>query len=453
MSVAVLNRIATYGSLTSSDLYLTENLMPTHPLSRRTFLKTSALVLAPLVLPATVLGRDGVAPNSKITLGGIGINSRGWYVLERMLPQPDVQFLAVCDVRADRRRFVKERVDQRYGHADCATYRDFRELLERKDIDTVLIATGDRWHAHASIYAARAGKDVFCEKPCAITMDLCQKLTETMKRCGTVFQGGTQRRSLGNFKATADLARSGKLGNIHTVHASICSLQCQYDWYPPQPLPDREEIDWDMWLGPAPWRPYNRDYVMGIWRGHYDFDSGAKHHDWGSHTVDLCQWALGADGDAPTRYWAEGNTMYATYSNGVKLVMRPDGWRGLGTCPIRLEGDEGWVETGDSGRIVVSSDSLRKEIMHNFSIDGKQDNLSYGEDPFPHIRNFFDCVRTRRQPVCHAEVVASSHNVCHASALSWILKRELTYDPIMVEFTDEEANRMRIREWREPWSV
>jgi predicted dehydrogenase len=299
---------------------------------------------------------------------------------------------------------------------------------------------------------------VYSEKPCAITIDLCGKLAETMKRYGTVFQGGTQRRSLGNFKLAADLARSGKLGKIHTVHASIYYLQCRYDWYPEQPLPNREEIDWDLWLGPSPWRPYNKDYVMGAWRGHYDFDSGAKHHDWGAHTVDLCQWALGADGTGPIRYWAEGDRMFATYENGIKLAMRPDEWMGLGTCPVRFEGDEGWVETGDSGRIAVSPDSLRKDLVEDFSIFGKQDNLSHGEDPYPHVRNFFDCVKTRRQPVCNADVISSSHLVCHASALSWVLKRELTFDVAKAEFIGEddanrEANRMRTRQWREPWEV
>jgi len=421
--------------------------MATQSLSRRTFLQASALALSPLVLPATVLGRGGTAPNSKITLGGIGINHRGWYVLSRMLEQPDVQFLAVCDVRADRRSAVKEQVDRRYNNTDCATCRDFRELLERKDIDTVLIATGDNWHAHASIYAARAGKDVFSEKPCAITIDLCQKLAETMRRYGTVFQGGTQRRSIKNSQLAVELARSGKLGKIHTVHASIYTLRCRYEWYPAQPLPDREEIDWDLWLGPAPWRPFNRAYVMGDWRGHYDFDSGATLHDWGAHTVDLCQWALDADGDGPTKYWAEGGTVHAAYKNGVKLVMRPDGWMGLGACPVRFEGDEGWVETGDSGRVVVSPDSLRAELG-TLSIGDR-----LGEDPLTHVRNFFDCVKTRRQPACNADVIASSHNVCHAAALAWMLKRELTFDPIKVEFDDDEANRMRVREWREPWSV
>ena len=427
----------------------------TTPCSRRGFLKAAsslaAFGAAPLVLPAGVLGRDGtVAPSNTITLGGIGINRRGEYVLKRMLAQPDVRFLAVCDVRADRRAAVKEQVDRRYGNTDCSTYRDFRELLDRKDIDTVLIATGDHWHAHASIYAARAGKDVYSEKPCAITIDLCQKLAETMKRYGTVFQGGTQRRSLGNFKLAADLARSGKLGKIRTVHASIYYLQCRYDWYPAQPLPDREAIDWDLWLGPSPWRPFNRNYVMGDWRGHYDFDSGAKHHDWGAHTVDLCQWALDADGNGPTKYWAEGDRMFATYDGhigggGVKLVMRPDEWMGLGTCPVRFEGDEGWVETGDSGRMLVSPDSLRKELVTE---------ALEGVDPLTHVRNFFDCVKTRRQPVCNADVIASSHLVCHASALSWLLKRELTFDPVKAEFAnDDEANRMRTRQWREPWSV
>ena len=429
------------------------NPMPIQP--RRTFLKTSALALMPFVLPAAVLGRDGIAPNSRITLGGIGINHRGWGVLQRMLQQPDVQCLAISDIRADRRRTVKEHVDNRYGNTDCATYRDFRELLERSDIDTVLIATGDNWHAHASIYAARAGKDIFCEKPCAITMDLCGKLAETMRRYGTVFQGGTQRRSLANFQLAVDLARSGKLGKIHTVHAAIYTLRVRYDWYPPQPLPDREEIDWDLWLGPAPWRPFNRAYVMGDWRGHFDFDSGATHLDWGAHTVDLCQWALDADGNAPTRYWAEGNDCYAAYNDtvgggGVKLVMRSGGWMGLGTCPVRFEGDEGWVETGDSGRIIVSPDSLRSEMG---TLGGTLGNVPAGTDPTTHIRNFFDCVKTRRQPVCNADVIASSHLVCHASALSWMLKRELTYNPVKVEFTDNEANRMRTREWREPWNV
>ncbi|MCL2348068.1 MAG: gfo/Idh/MocA family oxidoreductase, partial [Planctomycetaceae bacterium] len=151
------------------------------------------------------------------------------------------------------------------------------------------------------------------------------------------------------------------------------------------------------------------------------------------------------------RYWAEGDRMYAVYPNGVKLVMRPDGWMGLGTCPVRFEGDEGWVETGDSGRIVVSPDSLRKEI-------GTHEDVPEGTDPVTHVRNFFDCVKTRRQPICNADVISSSHLVCHAAALSWLLKRELTFDVTKAEFANDddanrEANRLRTRQWREPWGV
>jgi predicted dehydrogenase len=175
--------------------------------SRRNFLKSAAVFAAPLVLSGKILGRDGaVVPSNKITLGVIGIGSRGRHDLKRMLRQSDVQLLAVSDVQADRRNSAKDWVAKDFGVNTCSLYRDFHEVLNRKDIDTVLIATGDHWHAHASIYAAQAGKDVYSEKPCAITIDLCRQLAASMKRYGTIFQGGTQRRSLGNFKFAVDLA-------------------------------------------------------------------------------------------------------------------------------------------------------------------------------------------------------------------------------------------------------
>ncbi len=426
---------------------------------RRTFLTTAlsatgCAVAAPLVLPSRTLGLDGsVAPSNQITLGGIGINSRGGYVLRYFLEQPDVRFLAVADVRRDRRDAVKSEVDALYNSNDVATYRDFRELLERSDVDAVLIATGDRWHTTASVFASNAGKDVYCEKPCAISIDQCRVLAETMNRNKTVFQGGTQRRNVENCRFACELARGGKLGRIHTVHASIYYLLSRTDWYPEEPLPPRDEIDWDLWLGPAPWRPFNRRYVMGDWRGHYDFDSGARHLDWGAHTVDLCQFALGKDGTTPIKYWAEGNRLFATYADGVQLIMRPDGWNGLGTCPVRFEGEDGWVEVGDSGNVVVSPDSLRPEIEKIFRKD-PTNNLSFGECPRGHVRDFLDCVKTRTAPACNQNVIRSSHVACHASALSWILRRELEFDPVREEFlNDDEANRMRTRVPRAPWFI
>lgn len=412
--------------------------------SRRTFLKSALAGSAVLYFPQAVLGREGaVSPNEKIVLGGIGIFHRGTHILNCFLQEKEVQFAAIADVRKFRRLAVKATVEEKQGTNEVAMYRDFRELLDRQDIDAVMIATGDRWHAHASIYAARAGKDVYSEKPCAISIDLCNKLAETMRQYGTVFQGGTQRRSVWNFQYACALAQSGKLGKIHTVHASIYYMNLRTDWLPAQPIPDREELDWDLWLGPAPWRPFNISYCNGNWRGFDDFDSGARHLDWGAHTVDLCQWALGMDGTMPVRYWAEGDRAYAEYENGVQLVMRPNGWMGLGTCPVRFEGTDGWVETGDTGRMVISSAPLYST-----------EKTIAGTNATNHVRNFLDCIPTRQQPVCNAEVIRSSHIACHASALSWLLKRELKMDPQTATFLDDdEANRLRYRASREPWMV
>ncbi|MDR0871543.1 MAG: Gfo/Idh/MocA family oxidoreductase [Planctomycetaceae bacterium] len=423
-------------------------------LTRRSFLHAAA-VAVPYFVAGNVLGKDGtVAPSEKITLAIIGSGHRGRHDLRRALQMPDVQFVAICDVQKERRETAKNECEKSFGLKVNTFYRDFRDVLARQDIDTVLIATGDRWHAHASIYAAEAGKDVYSEKPCAITIDLCRKLAETMKRTNVIFQGGTQRRNLENFRCAAEIARTGKLGKLKAVHAAIYYLNNRYDWLPGQPEPDKEICDWDMWLGPAPWRPYNEEYIRGGWRGHDDFDSGAKHHDWGAHTVDLCQWAANADGSAPVKYWTEDVRLYAEYADGVKLIMRPNGWMGLGNCAVRFEGEDGWVETGDSGKIAVSSDALRQELTVNPAQYGgeKYGGGTHGEDPFPHIRNFFDCVKSREQPVCNADVICSSHIACHASALSWILKRKLTFDPKTDIFTDDEANRMKSRAMREPWT-
>ena len=271
--------------------------------------------------------------------------------------------VAIADVQAKRREAGKSLVDEHYGNHDCVVYRDFRELLARKDIDAVLIATGDRWHAAASILAAKAGKDVYSEKPCGITIALCQELAATMHSEKRVFQAGTQRRSVPNFQKAVELAHSGKLGKLHTLHASVYVPSLDNTWLPGQPTPPRDVVDWNLWLGPAPWRPFNQKYVDGGWRGQWDFDSGARLLDWGAHTVDLCQWANQADDTMPIEYEPSEKNIVCRYANGVKLVIdfleKPFGDRAphyitrLGTCPVRFVGDEGSVETGDSGEIVV----------------------------------------------------------------------------------------------------
>ena len=422
-----------------------------HP-NRRHFL-SSAAVAVPLFVSAKSLGAGAnIAPSEKITLGVIGMGPRCTYDMKSILKLGDVQCVAIADVQKSRRDAGKKLVDNFYGNTDCKLYGDFRAMLARDDIDAVIIATGDRWHAAASILAAQAGKDVYSEKPCGITIGDCQNISRTFAETERIFQAGTQRRSVPNFQRAVQLAHSGKLGRIETLYATVYVPTLNNDWLPAEPTPAKEICDWNMWLGPAPWRPYNKKYVSGGWRGQYDFDSGARVHDWGAHTLDLCQWANQADDTMPTEYEATDQNITCTYANGVKLIIdfleHPFGDRGprwitrLGTCPVRFVGDEGSVETGDEGEMVVSSPALAKEIAQTERVRGL--------DVSAHARNFFDCVKSRKQTVCNPTVMRRSHIACHAAALSWILKRKLTINPKTEEFVgDDEANRLRFRSARD----
>lgn len=428
-------------------------------INRRDFMKRTITagtgLAAPMIVPSRVLGLGAaVAPSEQIVLGGIGLGPRGSYDLSTILPEKDVRFTAICDVQRSRAERIKQMADNHYGNKDCAIYRDMFELLARRDIDAVWIATGDRWHAMASLLAAKAGKDVYSEKPCGMTIAEIQALADGIHRYGRVFQAGTQRRSQPQFQYAAYLAHSGKLGRLHTLHASVYVPTKQYDWLPAEPEPPKEECDWDRWLGPAPWRPYNHLYVAGRWRGHHDFEAGGNFLDWGAHTLDLCQWANQSDHTTPIEYEAGSTSITAQYANGVKIVCdflpTPFGDRSpqyrtsTGTCPVRFEGDEGWVETGDDAEIVLSDNlvkTLRKVVVGT------------ALSPAAHGRNFFDCVRSRAKPVCNQDIMRRTHIACFAAQLSWQLARKLTFDPVKEEFVnDEEANRMRRRATRQPWS-
>ncbi|MBM3865179.1 MAG: Gfo/Idh/MocA family oxidoreductase [Verrucomicrobia bacterium] len=420
-------------------------------LSRRRFLRQSAVAFgAPLFIPGSVLGLNGaVAPSNRITVGGIGLGPRGREVLKSFLSQRDVQFVMIADVQETRREVVRVMVNRAYENQDCAKTGEMFDVLGRKDIDAVVIATGDRWHAVASILAARAGKDVYCEKPCSMTVRESQELADAMNRYGRVFQAGTQRRTVDNFKWAANLARTGRLGRIHTVHAGILALEESHQWLPAETQPARELVDWDRWLGPAPWRPFHKDYINGRWRGYFDFHGGAALPEWGAHTVDLCQWGASADATVPVSYEAEGQTIHARYANGVKLVMRRAGfkgegdWKAPGTCPVRYEGDEGWVEAADSGKVAVSNPRL---------LEGGAPATMAGTDPSKHVRDFLDCIRTRGQPAANADVTRRGHIVSHVAAIGWRLGRKVTFDPQSETFVnDAEANRMCSRARRAPW--
>ena len=425
--------------------------------TRRTFLKRTAVLAAvPYIVPATALGRAGkVAPSERIVLGGIGIGNRGWHDLNWMLPESDVQFVAVCDARKERRKAVKQMVDKRYGNKDCATYRDIREFLAvRTDIDAVLIATGDRWHAMASILAMRSGKDVYSEKPSCMTIAEGQAVVETAKRYRRIYQTGTQRLSEGNFIFANELIRTGRLGKVHTVRAHIApwdAAEMRHDWLPAQPEPAKDDIDWDEWLGPCPWRPYNIAYTQGAWRGHYDFHTSCI-GEWGAHTFAQCQVAIGAGNTSAIEYEyvnnPTGDGMVVRFANGIKMVLQIEGWRG--SCGVQYEGTEGWVAAADGySKPDVSSPTLMadfRKIIYDYTARTQR--------PLSHVRDLLDCVKSRRPTVANPVVMHRSMTTVHAANICMWLKRNMRYDPIKEEFiNDEEANRLRSRAMREPWII
>ena len=432
------------------------------PLSRRQFLQRTlaagSALAVPYIIPAAALGRDGaVAPSERLVMGAIGIGGRGSGDLEWMLNEADVQLVAVCDVQKGRREDAKRMVDGKYGVTDCAAYRDFRQLLERTDIDAVLIATGDRWHAPAAIMAMRAGKDVYCEKPGMLTIVQGQRLVDTARQYGRIFQTGAQRASEANFVFSGELVRTGRLGKIHTVYAHLGYLPA---WprvntvLPAEPEPPKEEFDWDLWLGPSPWRPYNRTFVRNWpapgWYTQYDFAGGIPQ--WGSHTILQCQLDLGLADTSPVAYEypkdLTGAGMTAHFANGVNLVARCDGWRG--SCGVRYEGSAGWVATADGyERPEVSDPSLLLDYKKLL-----QDYLVRTQRPLNHIRDFLNCVRSRRSTVTHAGVAHRTMTTNLIMDICLDLKRNVNWDPAKEEFVgDAEANRLRSRALRAPWQV
>ncbi len=427
--------------------------------TRRAFLKHSvALAAAPYIVPASVFGRDGkVPPSERIILGGIGIGNRGSHDLRWMLPEKDVQFVASCDPNKSRREKVKKLVDTHYGNTDCKIYASTLEFLaERTDIDAVLSTTGDRWHALAAIMAMRAGKDVYSEKPSSMTVAEGRAVVETARRYRRVYQTGTQRLSEGNFIFANELLRLGRLGKVHTVRAHIApwdAAEMKHDWLPEQPLPPKEVMDWDVWLGPCPWRPYNAAYTRGSWRGYYDFHTSCI-GEWGAHTFAQCQVAIGAGKTAAIDYKyvnnVSGDGMITTFDNGIKMTLERGNRYWRGSCGVRYEGDEGWVATADGySQPDVSSPALLadfKKIVADYQTRTRR--------PVSHVRDFLDCIKTRKKTVADPEVMHYSMTTVHAANICMWLKRDLKYDPKTERFiNDAGADRFLSRAMREPWII
>jgi predicted dehydrogenase len=421
--------------------------------TRRSFLRHSAAAIigAPYFIPAKVLGADGgVSPSNRIYMGGIGIGGRGGGDLHALMAESEVQFIANCDVRRERREKVKGEIDGKNGNKDCKSYIDFRELLARTDIDAVLIATSDRWHAVLATMAMKAGKDVYSEKPASFSIAQSQALRAAARKYARIYQGGMQRRSEEKFIFCAMLAQNGYLGKIHTLTGHLWANGfASHRWYPPEPEPPKEELDWDLWLGPCAWRPYNSKYI-GERMGHADFWAGPL-AEWGSHTFDSCQFFNGSADTAPAEYTYPGNDrgegMVARYANGVKLVMTARGFPG--SCGARVEGSEGSAEASDGPGPTIKPLSLlgeRRRLVRMYQAETGH--------ALNHYRDFVDSMKTRRPATASADVTHYAHVIVHCGNISLKLGRNVKWDPVKEEFPgDDQANRMRACPMRAPFQI
>jgi len=407
-------------------------------------------VTAPFVVRRSIFGAAGAPPPSdRITLGAIGLGGRGRSDLSHFLRQPDVRCVAVCDCSADRRRHAKAMVDGHYGNSGCAAMRFHEELLGRRDIDAVLIATGDRWHAVMSILAARAGKDAYCEKPFSLTVAEGRALVKTTHRYGTVWQCGTQRRSNDSYRFVAHAVRSGMIGKLRTITTLLGSWGGN-GFARPQPAPRPEVFDYDRWLGQAPWAPYSRVRVA-LWRNHWDTGGGVI-PDMGAHYFDFAQWAHDSEMSGPVEY--EGTAQwpgdgFATVPFGVNVTARyADGVALrviMGAKGVRFDGDEGWIHLTDGGDITAEPRSILK------ARSVPRVNWAYMHG---HVRDFLECVKSRKLTASGPELAHRAHTICHCANICLRLGRKVRWDPQAERFVgDDEADNMLQRTLRAPWRV
>jgi predicted dehydrogenase len=430
----------------------------TTPLSvtRRQLLKRAAALAAavaagPYIISSGALAAPGrPAASDRLTLAHIGIGNRGSDHFNSLLGNSATQILAVCDVKKTVRDKCQARVNERYAaeksagtYKGCDTYNDFREVVVRPDIDGVIIAVPDHWHALIAINAAIAGKDIYCEKPMALTIRQARAMVEAVRRYGRVFQNGSQQRSSSEFRKACELVRNGRIGEVKTVYVNVEGPSTEKQ-YPEEPVP--EGFDWNFWLGPAPWAPYNSERCSGNYGGGWRFCrdySGGMMTDWGAHHFDIAQWGLGMDNSGPVEIIPPDGKEYKTltykYANGV--VMQRGG-KGRG---VYFSGTKGDVEV-DRGYFKSYPDSIGQQPIGPTDI-----NLYKSND---HMDDWLSCVRTRRRPICDAEVGCRSVSVCHLGNIAYWTGRPLKWDPVKEEILgDPEAARWLDRPMRAPWRL
>ena len=437
-------------------------------MNRRHFLKrtTGAAIGAlgfPYIVPSTVFSHSGsVPPSDRIVMGCIGVGEMGTGHVRSFLGYDDVYIAAVCDVRKSHRDRAKGLVNKRYGNNDCATYNDFREILARKDIDSVLIAVPDHWHALIGIEAARNGKHMYYEKPMSMSVAESQAVREAVKRYNVVFQFGTQQRSNERFRLTCELIHNGKIGELQTIMIGSASYK-PIPAQPEQPVP--EGFDYDLWLGPAPVAPYTFKRCTRNWTLIRDYSLGCLSGAWGIHHVDISQLANNSDDTAPVETEGYGvfpdKGLYDTaiawevehkYANGVKLIhmdmptalKRAEQFK-IHWMGVLFQGSDGWIYVCRE-IMKTNPDSL---IRYKFSASDKR--LPGGTD---HRRNFLDAVKNRQQTMSPVDAAARSDMICHHADIAMRLGRKLNWDPVKEEFVnDAEANRLLNRPMRSPWHL
>jgi predicted dehydrogenase len=424
--------------------------------SRRQFLKGSAGAAAilggivPTIIPAHVLGAE--APSNKITIGfiGVGDHGTGWN-LSYYLKNKAARVIAVCDVDENRLFRAKETVNERYGNEDCSATTDFREILGRKDIDAVMISTPDHWHTIISLMAIKAGKDVQCEKP-TLTIHEGQVLSKAVRKHKRVFQTSTEDRAVPEYHRMAELVRNGRIGKLQRIEVILPQQPAIPGDPTPQAVP--KTLDYEMWLGPAPFAPYTKDRVHFNFRWIWDY-SGGIICDWGAHLFDTAQWANNTEHTGPIEvegtgtHWTGG--LYNTvkdydltykYSNGVVMTCKP------GNPSIKFIGTEGWV--GNSGwRAPVQASSQK-------ILDSKigPEEIHLYTNPAGEHDDFLKCVRSRKDPYFPVEIGHRVSTVCHLANLCIRLGRKLRWDPEGEHFVnDPEADKYLDRSRRNPWQL
>jgi len=427
-------------------------------LSRRDFLTGAAgaavaAVGFPYFVPASALGQAGnVAPSNRIVMGCIGMGGQGTGNMQGFLGKNEVQVVAVCDVDKRNRDKAKKIVDGKYGNSDCKAYLDFREIIERQDIDALSLATPDHWHSIPVVMAAKTGKDMYGEKPLARTIREGRAMVEAVTRYGRIWQTGSWQRSVADFHHACELVRNGRVGKVHLVEVGLPTGGGS-DNKAVQPVP--EGFDWDFWLGPAPWMPY-RGVSHWDWRWVMDY-SGGQLTDWAGHHIDIAHWGLGLDRTGPVEIEGKGNypkdgtfdaaTEYkftCKYANGLTIIVANDRQQPKGMGAVWY-GEKGWVHV-DRGRIASDPPSILKEVIGPGEI-----KLYESRD---HQQNFLDCVKSRKETITPIEIAHRSISVGLLGEIAMLTGRKLKWDPEKEIFAgDEEANRMLSRPFRSPWSA